>query len=99
MRYGHRCVAYDVNLDAVKGMEAEGAVGASSLAEFVSNLDKPRNVWIMVPAGIVDATLKELVPLLAADDVVIDGGNSYYRDDITRSAALRASGLHYVDVG
>jgi 6-phosphogluconate dehydrogenase len=99
MRDGHRCVTYDVNLAAVKGLEAEGAVGASSLAEFVSKLDKPRNVWIMVPAGIVDATLKELVPLLDADDVVIDGGNSYYRDDITRSTALRASGIHYVDVG
>jgi 6-phosphogluconate dehydrogenase len=99
MRDGHRCVAYDVNLAAVKALEAEGAVGTSSLAEFVSKLDKPRNVWIMVPAGIVDATLKELVPLLDADDAVIDGGNSYYRDDITRSTALRASGIHYVDVG
>ena len=99
MRDGHRCVVYDVNLAAVKALEAEGAVGAASLAEFASKLDKPRNAWIMVPAGIVDATLKELVPLLEADDAVIDGGNSYYRDDITRSAALRAKGIHYVDVG
>jgi 6-phosphogluconate dehydrogenase len=99
MRDGHRCVAYDVNADAVKALEAEGADGASSLAEFVSKLEKPRNVWIMVPAGIVDSTLAELVPLLEADDVIIDGGNSYYRDDITRSAALKSSGIHYLDVG
>jgi 6-phosphogluconate dehydrogenase len=99
MRDGHRCVAYDVNLDAVKALSAEGAEGASSLAEFVNMLEKPRNVWIMVPAGIVDTTLNELVPLLDADDVIIDGGNSYYRDDITRSKALREYGLHYLDVG
>src|SRR6266567_4701373 len=99
MRDGHRCVAYDVNPDAVKALEAEGATGASSLADFVSKLEAPRNVWIMVPAGIVQRTLDELVPLLAADDIVIDGGNSYYRDDITRAKALRESGIHYVDVG
>jgi 6-phosphogluconate dehydrogenase len=99
LRDGHRCVAYDVNPDAVKSLEADGAVGASTLEEFVSKLEKPRNVWIMVPAGIVEPTLEKLVPLLEADDVVIDGGNSYYRDDITRSAALRKSGLHYLDVG
>lgn len=99
MRDGHRCVAYDVNADAVKALEAEGAEGASSLVEFVSKLEKPRNVWIMVPAGYVDATLGDLVPLLDADDVVIDGGNSYYRDDITRSASLRSAGIHYLDVG
>jgi 6-phosphogluconate dehydrogenase len=99
MRDGHRCVAYDVNADAVKTLEAEGADGASSLAEFVSKLERPRNIWIMVPAGIVDLTLNELAPLLDADDVIIDGGNSYYRDDQTRSAALREQGLHYLDVG
>jgi 6-phosphogluconate dehydrogenase len=99
MRDGHSCVAYDVNEAAVKGLEAEGAVGASSLADFVSKLDKPRNIWIMVPAGIVQQTLDELLPLLEPDDAVIDGGNSYYRDDITRARALRALGLHYVDVG
>jgi len=99
MRDGHRCVAYDVNEEAVKGLEAEGAVGASSLADFVSKLDKPRNIWIMVPAGIVQQTLDELMPLLEADDVVIDGGNSYYRDDISRARALRPLGIHYVDVG
>ncbi len=99
MRDGHRCVAYDVNAEAVKALEAEGAVGAGSLAEFVAALEKPRNIWIMVPAGIVDRTLEQLVPLLDADDTVIDGGNSYYRDDITRSAALAAKGIHYLDVG
>jgi 6-phosphogluconate dehydrogenase len=99
MRDGHSCVVYDVNADAIKTLEAEGAAGASSLAEFVSKLQAPRNVWIMVPAGIVQSTLDSLVPLLAADDIVIDGGNSYYRDDITRSKALAAPGIHYVDCG
>jgi 6-phosphogluconate dehydrogenase len=99
MRDGHQCVAYDVNADAVKALEAEGAVGASSLSEFVAALEKPRNIWIMVPAGIVDTTLEALVPLLDSDDTIIDGGNSYYRDDITRSKALAPKGLHYLDVG
>ena len=99
LRDGHKCVAYDVNPEAVKALEAEGAVGASTLEEFVSKLEKPRNVWIMVPAAIVDSTLEKLVPLLDADDAIIDGGNSYYRDDLTRSAALKKSGIHYLDVG
>jgi 6-phosphogluconate dehydrogenase len=99
MRDGHRCVAYDVNPDAVKSLAAEGATGTESLADFVAKLDKPRNIWIMVPAGIVDQTLAELRPLLEADDVVIDGGNSYYRDDITRAKDLKSDGIHYVDVG
>jgi len=99
MRDGHQCVAYDVNAEAVKTLAAEGADGASSIAEFVSKLSRPRNIWIMVPAAIVEPTLSLLVPLLHADDVVIDGGNSYYRDDIIRSKALKEHGLHYVDVG
>jgi 6-phosphogluconate dehydrogenase len=99
MRDGHRLVAFDVNPDAVKGLAAEGATGATTLADFVAALDKPRNIWIMVPAGVVDATLEQLVPLLDADDVIIDGGNSYYRDDITRSKTVKAKGLHYLDVG
>ena len=99
MRDGHQCVAYDVNAEAVKTLAAEGAHGASSIAEFVSKLSRPRNIWIMVPAGIVEPTLSSLVPLLDSGDVVIDGGNSYYRDDITRSAALKEKGLHYLDVG
>ena len=99
MRDGHRCVAYDVTPAAVNSLEADGATGATSLADFVAKLEKPRNIWIMVPAGVVDETLAELVPLLEADDTVIDGGNSYYRDDITRSKALKPSGIHYLDVG
>src|SRR5947209_2988728 len=85
MRDGHRCVAYDVNPDVVKSLAGEGATGTDSLKDFVAKLETPRNIWIMVPAGIVDHTLAELRPLLDADDVVIDGGNSYYRDDITRA--------------
>jgi 6-phosphogluconate dehydrogenase len=99
MRDGHSCVAYDVNDAAVKALEGEGATGAGSLQEFVSKLQRPRNIWIMVPAGIVDKTLEELYPLLDADDVVIDGGNSYYRDDIVRAKHLRPKGIHYMDVG
>jgi 6-phosphogluconate dehydrogenase len=92
-------VAYDVNPDAVKSLAGEGAAGAESLADFVAKLDKPRNIWIMVPAGIVEQTLGQLRPLLEADDTVIDGGNSYYRDDITRAKDLQRDGIHYVDVG
>ena len=99
MRDGHHCVAYDRNPDVVKGLAGEGADGANSLEEFVSKLSRPRNIWIMVPAGVVEQTLTSLVPLLDADDVVIDGGNSYYRDDITRSKDLATKGLHYLDVG
>ena len=99
LRDGHSCVAYDVNPEAVKALSSEGADGAATLEEFVSKLSRPRNIWIMVPAAIVDSTLSALVPLLDADDAVIDGGNSYYRDDITRSKDLREKGLHYLDVG
>ena len=99
MREGHRCVAYDRNPDVVKALEAEGATGAESLADFAAKLDKPRNIWIMVPAGVVQSTLDQLRPLLDADDVVIDGGNSYYRDDIGRAADLKRDGIHFIDVG
>jgi 6-phosphogluconate dehydrogenase len=99
MRDGHRCVAYDVNPDAVKALEADGAEGATTLAEFVRKLEKPRNIWIMVPAAVVQPTLDQLVPLLEPDDVVIDGGNSYYRDDMPRSKALKKNGIHYIDCG
>ncbi len=99
MRDGHTCVAYDVNADAVKELAGEGATGAASLKEFVDALEQPRAVWIMVPAAFVDDTIAELVPLLAKDDIIIDGGNSYYRDDIDRAARLKADGIHYVDVG
>ncbi|MGH3454377.1 MAG: phosphogluconate dehydrogenase (NAD(+)-dependent, decarboxylating) [Nocardioidaceae bacterium] len=99
MRDGHRCVVYDVNADVVKELEGEGATGAGSLEEFVDRLEKPRAAWLMLPAAIVDQTLDQLVPLLDADDVVIDGGNSYYRDDIARAKRLATEQLHYVDCG
>jgi 6-phosphogluconate dehydrogenase len=95
----HDCVVYDVHAAAVSALEREGATGAASLAAFVKALARPRAVWLMVPAGVVDATLADLLPLLEADDVVIDGGNSYYHDDIRRAALLRDRRLHYVDVG
>ncbi|WP_406697397.1 phosphogluconate dehydrogenase (NAD(+)-dependent, decarboxylating) [Singulisphaera sp. Ch08] len=96
---GHQCVAFDVFPNAVAAVVKEGAVGTASLAEFVQTLAKPRAVWLMVPAAVVDQTLQELVPLLEAGDLVIDGGNSYYVDDIRRAGELRAKGVHYVDVG
>jgi len=99
MRDGHRCVAYDRDPDVVKSLEAEGATGAESLPDFVAKLDKPRAMWIMVPAGVVQSTLDQLRPLLEADDIMIDGGNSYYRDDIPRAAELKRDGIHYLDVG
>src|ERR1700744_287614 len=99
MRDGHTCVPYDVNADAVKSLAADGATGAESLADFVAKLEAPRNIWIMVRAGIVQQALEQLKPLLEADDVVIDGGNSYYRDDIVRARELKAFGVHYVDCG
>ena len=98
-RAGHQCVVFDTHPDPVKALASEGATGASSLEEFVKKLDKPRAVWLMVPAGVVDESLAKLGPLLEKDDIVIDGGNSYYVDDLRRSKALKAKGLHYVDVG
>ena len=99
MRGGHACVVHDVSPDSVKKMADEGAVGATTLADFVAKLAKPRAVWLMVPAGVVDATLDQLLPLLEQGDTVIDGGNSYYRDDIDRAKKLLPKGLHYVDCG
>jgi 6-phosphogluconate dehydrogenase len=99
MRAGHECVGYDVSAEAVKGLVAEGAAGATSIADFCGKLTKPRAVWIMVPAAFVDSTIDELLPHLDPGDIVIDGGNSYYRDDIDRAARLKPSGIHYVDVG
>jgi 6-phosphogluconate dehydrogenase len=99
MRDGHHCVAYDRNPDAVKSLAGEGATGADSLADFVAKLDTPRNIWIMVPAGVVQATLEQLRPLLEDGDTVIDGGNSYYRDDISRAKELKQDGIFYVDCG
>jgi 6-phosphogluconate dehydrogenase len=99
MRGGHECVVYDRNAEAVSLLAGEGATGAASLEEFVSKLQQPRAVWIMVPAAVVDSTLNELAALLEAKDIIIDGGNSYYVDDIRRAGELKAKGVHYVDVG
>ncbi len=99
MRDGHRCVVYDVNADAVAALAAEGAVGTTTLEAFAAALEVPRAAWIMVPAGIVQQTLDELAGHFAAGDMIIDGGNSYYRDDITRAAQLAPTGIHYLDVG
>ena len=99
MKGGHDCVVFDHAPAAVQAMVKEGATGADSLAAFVGQLAKPRAVWLMVPAGVVDATLADLVPLLEVGDTVIDGGNSYYVDDIRRSKELAARELHSMDVG
>lgn len=99
MREGHQCVVYNRHPEAVEALHSEGAVGTNSLDDFVARLTKPRAVWLMVPATVVDEVLAQLVPLLEAGDMVIDGGNSYYRDDIRRAAELEQHGLHYVDVG
>lgn len=99
LRNGHECVVYDRSEQAVGALAAEHAVGASSLAEFVGRLSKPRVVWLMVPAAVVDQSIADLVPLLAKGDILIDGGNSYYVDDIRRAQDLAARGIHYVDVG
>jgi len=99
MRDGHRCVVYDVNADAVAGLVAEGATGADSLADFVAKLEAPRAAWLMLPAAITGKILDELVELMSPGDTVIDGGNSYYRDDIARAKALAPKQIHYMDVG
>jgi 6-phosphogluconate dehydrogenase len=97
---GHRCVGYDVSADAVKALEAEGAEGAMSLEEFASKLEKPRAAWVMVPAGdITDKTISALAGALEAGDVIIDGGNTHYHDDLRHAAALKKKGIHHVDVG
>ncbi len=99
MAAGHHCVVHDRSSDSVAALASDGAVGATDLASFVSALSVPRHVWIMVPAGVVDAAIDELVPLLAPGDTIVDGGNSNFQDDIARGARLRERGLHYVDAG
>jgi len=96
---GHDCLVYDSHHEAVDALVAKGAKGTTSLSDFVKQLDKPRLVWLMVPAAVVDPVLESLIPMLEAGDIVVDGGNSYYHDDIRRAGDLRAKGLHYVDVG
>ena len=99
MNDGHSCVAYDVNPAAVDALAAEGATGTKTLEDFVGAMSTPRAIWVMVPAAIVQQTVDSLVPLLDEGDIIIDGGNSYYRDDIHRAAQLKESGIHYVDCG
>src|SRR5271165_1009146 len=96
---GHQCVVYDRSADSVKRLSGEGATGSTSLDDFVGKLQKPRAIWLMVPAAVVDATIADLVPKLAKGDILIDGGNSYYIDDIRRAKELAVKGIHYVDVG
>ena len=99
IRGGHQCVVFDMSPKAVQGLVEEKAVGSSSLADLVKKLAKPRVVWLMVPAAIVDKTIADLLPHLEAEDIVIDGGNSYYVDDIRRTKQLAPKKIHYVDVG
>jgi 6-phosphogluconate dehydrogenase len=99
MRNKHQCVVYDRSAEAVASLAKDGAVGASSLAELVKRMERPRAICLMVPAAFVDASIEELAPLLEKDDVIIDGGNSHYHDDIARAKRLAPKGLHYVDMG
>ena len=99
MRGGHECVVHDRSADAIKGLAGEGAIGARSLDEFVGQLRTPKVVWLMLPAAVVDASLKDLSAHLKPGDIVIDGGNSYYIDDIRRAKELATKGIKYVDVG
>ena len=99
LRAGHDCVVFDMSPKAVEGLVEEHALGSSSLADLVKKLTKPRAIWLMVPAGVVDSTIAEIVPHLESGDILIDGGNSYYVDDIRRAKALTVNKIHYVDVG
>ncbi len=100
LRDGHSCVGYDVSQDAVQALAADGAVGASTLADFVAKLERPRAAWVMVPAGeITDRTIGELAAAMEPGDVIIDGGNTHYHDDIRHAAELRERGIHHVDCG
>ena len=99
MRSGHECVVFDVNPESIKQLEDEGATGGATLEEFVSKLEKPRAVWVMIPAGITGRIVDEVAALLEEGDIIIDGGNSNYRDDVRRARKLKEKGIHYVDVG
>jgi 6-phosphogluconate dehydrogenase len=99
MQHDHDCVVYDMDASAVDRLVAEGATGARTVAQLLAQLARPRVIWLMIPASLVDASLAELAPLLEPDDIVIDGGNSFYRDDMRRAARLREASVHYVDVG
>ncbi len=99
MRDGHQCVVYDVSADAIASLAAEGATGASSMDDFVAKLKPPRNIWLMLPAAVTGRTLEHIASMLEPDDAVIDGGNTYYRDDISRAKDLSRRNIHYVDCG
>ncbi len=99
LRAGHQCTVFDMSAKAVQKLVKDKAVGTASLAEFVNSLTKPRAIWLMVPVGVVDKTIADLLPHLERGDIVIDGGNSYYVDDIRRASELAPKGIHYVDVG
>ena len=100
VRHGHRCVVFDRSEDAVKKLVGESVTGAISLVQLVSQLAQPRAVWVMLPAGeITEATITELGELLAAGDIIVDGGNAFYKDDVRRAKALKSRGIHYVDCG
>src|SRR5437899_4253202 len=99
LKGGHRCAVFDMSSKAVADLVRERAVGAASPAEFAKVLTRPRAIWLMVPAGVVDKTIADLLPHLERDDIIIDGGNSYYVDDIRRAKELATKGIHYVDVG
>ncbi|MDT8387986.1 MAG: decarboxylating 6-phosphogluconate dehydrogenase [Thiogranum sp.] len=99
MKAGHECVVYNRSPGPVQELASEGAIGASDLDDFIARLDRPRAVWLMVPAGVVDQQITELVKRLEPGDIIIDGGNSYYKDDITRAHALESKGIIYLDVG
>jgi 6-phosphogluconate dehydrogenase len=99
VKKGIDCVVYDTHADAVESLAGQGAAGAASIEEFVKKLDAPRAIWLMIPAAVVDKVLAGLVPLLEKGDIVIDGGNSYYHDDIRRAGQLKDQGIHYLDVG
>jgi 6-phosphogluconate dehydrogenase len=99
LQHGHECVVFDMKAEAVTTLESEGALGAFSLEDFVSGLERPRIAWLMVPAAVTDSMIARLTPLLDKDDIIIDGGNSYYLDDIRRAAQLQALGIRYLDVG
>jgi 6-phosphogluconate dehydrogenase len=99
VRGGHQCVVYDVSSQAVQALAQEGAIGAASLDDFVSRLTPPRAAWLMVPAAVVDQMLSDLAPRMQRDDIIIDGGNSYYIDDMRRAEALVPEAIHYLDVG
>src|SRR4051812_47364719 len=99
LKNGHECVVYDVNLKSVQELASEGAVGAASFEDFVGKLTRPRAAWLMIPVAFVESTIETLTGLMDSGDILIDGGNSYYIDDIRRAKQLRARGIHYVDVG